>query len=56
MNYVSVVSVGLVGAVIGLYVVAKRGKYRGPRVPDEDLSLMTVGVSEGLKVGTVHYD
>ena len=35
MNYVSVVSVGLTGIVLALYLFAKRGKYLGPRMPNE---------------------
>ena len=56
MNYVSVVSVGLAGAVVGLYVCVKRGTYRGPRTPDEDLGLTSVGVAEEVKVGAGHCD
>jgi choline transport protein len=34
MNYVSVVSVGLTGFVLGLYFFSKRGRFNGPVILD----------------------
>lgn len=50
MNYVSVVSVGLMVTVFVLYLFSKRGKYLGPRVPNENLSQVVYQVDEGQEL------
>ncbi|KAJ5358449.1 uncharacterized protein N7496_010862 [Penicillium cataractarum] len=52
MNYVSVVSMGLTFTVFVLYFFSKKGKYLGPRMPNEDPSQATYQVDEGQEVNT----
>ncbi|KAJ5946179.1 hypothetical protein N7454_003018, partial [Penicillium verhagenii] len=53
MNYVSVVSVGLTTFVFVLYLFFKRGKYLGPRLPDEHFEAITYQISEGQEPDSV---
>ncbi|KAJ5731596.1 uncharacterized protein N7483_006104 [Penicillium malachiteum] len=52
INYVSVVSVGLTVTVFALYLFSKRGRYLGPRVPNEDLRQVVYQMDEGQEPDT----
>jgi choline transport protein len=50
MNYVSVVSIGLTITVFALYLFSKKGKYLGPRLPNEDLGQRECQINEGQEL------
>lgn len=57
MNYVSVVSVGLVSFVIGLWFCTKRGVFKGPKIDLEEVKRrreegLGVTVVEGMRPGS----
>jgi choline transport protein len=56
MNYVSVVSIGLTGIVMMVYLFSKRGKYLGPRMPTELNRGNRYQVSEGQGVDDGAWD
>lgn len=53
MNYVSIVSVGLTVAMLALYIFSKKGKYPGPRLPNESFAQEVYEVDEGLELDNI---
>ena len=53
MNYVSVVSVGLVGFVITLWMTSKRSTFTGPKVNMEELNRRRIAAINGIPVDEV---